>query len=169
MRVVPAEPGAQGWAGPLGWVRSWVCTCAFWVAWLHLAGCGGDRGLRKGQQAGWGGQLGLWAGRPRKGGCQLEAAGAWRDEGSGLLGGQAPRTPGTTPLTGPLVELVPRSAQTPRPGRLAGHAWAAAWLLRSRLWLAPQELRGERAVGCIPALWAARALLRPFPSPLSLL
>ena len=174
--MVPAEPGAQGWAGALGWVRSWVCTCAFWITWLHLAECGGDTGLRKGQQAGWGGQLGLWAGRPRKGCCQLEAAGAQRDEGSGPLGVKltehlALHHSGTPCRACSPQRPDPSTGKASRtcPGSCVVVTEQAAWLLRSRLRLAPLELRGERAVGCVPALWALRALLRPFPSPLSLL
>ena len=110
-----------------------MCTCAFGVTWFHLAGCWDDTGLRKGQQAGWGGQPGLWAGRPQKGLCQLEAAGSHRDEGSGPLGGQAPKTPGTTPLMGPLAEPVPLQ----RPDPSTGKAWEV-----------PGQLRGRDGAGC---------------------
>lgn len=134
-------------------MRPWVCTCAFGATWLHLAGCWGNTGLRKGQQAGWGGQPGLWAGRPQKG-CQLEARGpgglrVLAHSGVKLPGHLAPHH-SRDPLQSP-----PPTPAAPRP--TTGKAWEVPGQLqlsRSRLRPAPPELRQEPTEGGIPALWA---------------
>lgn len=144
-----------------------MCTCAFGATWLHLAGCWGNTGLRKGQQAGWGGQPGLWARRPQKGCCQLEARGPG---GLRVLAHSGVKLPGHLAphhSRDPLQSPPPRSTQTLHQEGLGG-AWAAAVVTEQAAASASGAETGAHGRRH-PSFVGARALLRPFLSPLLLL
>lgn len=164
-------PSRAGDTGP-GWSSGVSETMGMHLCfWGHLAPPGWVLGQHRtaegpaGRLGGPAGALG-WEATER---LPAGGKGARRFEGSGPLGGQAPRTPGTAPLTGPLAEPAPhpRSTQTHHREGLGG-AWAAAVVTEQAAASASGAETGAHGRRH-PSFVGTRALLRPFPSPLLLL